>query len=416
MVRVQPADPLRQSSPSTTRPGFAAGTVLTVVQLAASLALLVGALLLTGTLRHLSNVPLGFEPEGAAIVRVSPIGMGYNAARAYRYFYELAQRLEARPQVAAVTGARGVPFFNSSSTRVRAAGETAADATVRPEVVEVFLPRYFETVGIPLLRGRGFSEEDLGTPDRPPRQVVIVSEMLARRMFRTIGVIGREVEFPILGRKDKRYQIIGVAGDARFSSLTTDIEPVVYEPADASTAFRRNAMLVVRTSAPIDVAAEVRATGASLDPALPIGSIMPLTEAVARARAEWDILARLLGGLAAAAALLAAVGLYGAMAFSVAARRRELGIRMAVGATASQVRRLVLRRTAVITIAGVVFGLVGAAVLVQMLKSRLVGVQPFDPLSWTLATAGLVAMALLASVVPAHRATTVDVSETLRDS
>jgi ABC-type antimicrobial peptide transport system permease subunit len=103
------------------------------------------------------------------------------------------------------------------------------------------------------------------------------------------------------------------------------------------------------------------------------------------------------------------------MAFGVAARRREFGIRMAVGATAAQVRRLVLRQTAVITIGGLVLGVVGAAALVQVLKSRLVGVQPFDPLSWMLATAGLVTIAVLASVVPARRATMVDVSQTLRE-
>jgi ABC-type antimicrobial peptide transport system permease subunit len=174
-------------------------------------------------------------------------------------------------------------------------------------------------------------------------------------------------------------------------------------------------MLVLRTSARFDVAAELRVIGAALDPALPVGTVVPLTEAVGRARAEWDILARLLGGLAAGAALLAAVGLYGAMAFSVAARRREFGIRMAVGATAAQVRRLVLRQTAVITIGGLVLGFGGAAALVQVLKNRLVGVEPFDPLIWMLATAGLVTTAVLVSVLPARRATMVDVSQTLRE-
>jgi putative ABC transport system permease protein len=413
--RVHPADPLRQSSPSTTRPSFASGTVLTVVQLAASLALLVGALLLIGTVRHLSNVPLGFEPEGAAIVRLSPMDMGYSPARAYAYYREFAQQLASRPQVAVVSGATGVPFFNSSGTRIRAADRTAGDATLRPDVVEVFLPGYFEAAGIPILRGRGFVGSDLGTPDRPARDVVVVSELLARQMFDTVDVIGREVAFPVRGRENKRYRIIGLAGNARVSSLTADLEPAVYEPADPSTALRRSAMLVLRTSARFDVAAELRVIGAALDPALPVGTVVPLTEAVGRARAEWDILARLLGGLAAGAALLAAVGLYGAMAFSVAARRREFGIRMAVGATAAQVRRLVLRRTAVITIGGLVLGFGGAAALVQVLKNRLVGVEPFDPLIWMLATAGLVTTAVLVSVLPARRATMVDVSQTLRE-
>ena len=413
-IRIQPWEPLRRGGTANTRPGLSSATLLVILQLAASLTLLVGATLLAGTVRHLSNVPLGFEPSRIAALRLRPTGVGYDSTRSYAYFREFAQRLVAHPQISAVAGASGLPFHNSHRTRVRAAGETAPEAVLSPEVVSVFLPGYFEALGVPIVRGRAFSDDDLAAPGRPARHVIIVSELLARQLFRTTDVVGREVEFPVLGQEGVRYTIAGVARDVRFSSLTEPMEPVVYEPADLATAFRLNSLLVVRTETSVDLVSEARAIGAALDPALPVGEVLAGTDLVQRARAEWDTLARLLGGLAAVAALLAGVGLYGVMAFGVVARRREFGIRMALGASASRVRALVLRRIALITSAGLLGGLAGGAALMQLLKARLVGVQPFDPLLWSLAAAGLVAVGLAASYLPLRHASRVDVADTLR--
>jgi ABC-type antimicrobial peptide transport system permease subunit len=222
------------------------------------------------------------------------------------------------------------------------------------------------------------------------------------------------VEFPVRGREDRQFEVIGVVGDVHFGDLTSPPEPVVYEPAGLDGFYGPQQYAVVRVDAPVDVAAVAREIGAQLDAALPVGTIMSMEEALAGARAQWTLPAKLMSLLAAFAAILAAVGLYGVVGFGVRARAREIGIRMALGAESARVFRLVLRSTLGMTIAGLVFGLGGAVALARVLESRLFGVAPFDVGTWTLAAAGLVAIALLASWLPARRATRVDPVQTLR--
>ena len=207
---------------------------------------------------------------------------------------------------------------------------------------------------------------------------------------------------------------IGFHLQMRAGDLTSPPEPVVYEPAGLDGSYFPQQYVVVRLDASIDVAAVTRDIGAQLDAALPVGTIMSMEEALAGARAQWTLLAKLMSLLAVVAATLAAVGLHGVVAFGVKARAREIGIRMALGAESARVFRLVLRSTLGMTIAGLVFGLGGAVALARVLESRLFGVAPFDVGTWTLAAAGLVAIALLASWLPARRATRVDPVETLR--
>jgi putative ABC transport system permease protein len=162
------------------------------------------------------------------------------------------------------------------------------------------------------------------------------------------------------------------------------------------------------------LAEKARRIATELNPSLPLSPVLSMTDAVGRSRAEWDSLGRLLGILAAVAVTLACVGLYGVIAHGVAQRRREFGIRLALGATHSEVFRLVLRRTAVIMGAGLAFGLAGGYAFAQVLSTRLVGVNPLDPVWWSLATFSLVTFTVLAAVKPARAATRVDVTETQR--
>jgi ABC-type antimicrobial peptide transport system permease subunit len=187
----------------------------------------------------------------------------------------------------------------------------------------------------------------------------------------------------------------------------------VYEPAPPNST-RREITMIVRAAASVPVAEEARRIAAALNPALPLSLFMSMDENVGRARREWDSLARLLGILAGLAAVLAAVGLYGVVAHSVAERQREFGIRAALGASRGDVWRLVLRQSATIIGAGLALGLIGAYVFAQVLTARLVGVNPLDPVLWSSAAAVLLAVAAVASVKPAFSASRVNLNDTLR--
>lgn len=321
------------------------------------------------------------------------------------------RRLSLIPGVARVATAMQAPFVQyGMSTRLK----TGTGALLQPQSTEVNSREFFETLGVPLVRGRLFSTDELGTNGAIPRSVVILSEQLAEALYGTQDPIGGSVEFNIRGRVGKRYEVIGVVADVRVRSLTGNPEPMIYEPADVSGPVYPFQAFLIRTNGDIELAAQVRAIAADLNRALPVTPLISMHDAVGRVRAEWDVLARLMITLAVLAGVLAMVGLYGVVAFGVAARRREYGIRLALGAPPAQVVKLVLRRTAVITAVGLALGCAGAFALARVLQSRLVGVTPFDPVVWTLAAAALIAMALLASWIPARRAVSVDVTHALR--
>jgi len=410
---VDAAERLRRAA--TTSSGRSVWTrPLAAVQLAASFTLLVAALLIGRSAVGLARVDLGFQAEGVTAIRLNPESLGYGQADAFSYYRTFESRLRAHPEVVAVTTAARAPFHGSGhSTPIQRPG-AAQGAASTVQSVQVFTPGYFATLGVPLLRGHAFTEADLGAPGGRSRPIVILSAALATELFGGLDVLGEQVEFPIRGRKDRRFEVVGVAADARLLTLTGPPEPTVYEPIGLDGIFPPRATLIVRTTAPLDVGTIAREIGASLDPNLPVTDVTPLETAVGRARSEWTLLGWLLGALAAAAALLSGVGLYGVIAFTVAARRHEFGIRMALGASTDRVFRLVVRATLGITAGGLGIGLAGGFVLARVLESRLFGVTPFDPGIWTVAALGLVAIVAAASWAPAHHATRVDVVETLR--
>jgi predicted permease len=410
-TRVEAAETL-QATAQTSSGRNLVGTSLTVFQLGAALTLLVGAFLLVGTLRHLAAVPLGFEPRGLYVFMPQPAAVGYDDARSLAYLDEFQRRLRTIPGVRSVTAAKAAPFLSSTMTRIKPADADPQARPLEPGTNSLFDTRYFSTLGIPLLRGRGFTDTDLEAGRRDQSRVVVLSEGLARRLFGEADPVGREVQFPVLGQKDRRYQVIGVVGTARYRSLITDEVDMVYEPASPNST--RGVVMTIRAAGSVRVAEEARRIAAELNPSLPLTMIWSMDETIRRSTREWDSLARLLGILAALAAVLSAVGLYGVISHSVAERRREFGIRAALGASQRNVWRLVLRQAAVIVGAGVAVGLVGAYAFAQVLSTRLVGVSALDPILWATAAALLIAVAIAASVRPALAAGRVDVNETLR--
>ena len=415
-VRVEAAEMLKSAGSSVTRRRFGPASILTIVQLAASLTLVVGALLLVRTLQNLGRVELGFDPRGVSALSVRPGMVGYTEAASYQYMQQFVQRLQALGGIQTVIlSQNATPFFDANaSTRVRITGDASNASLQRPGTAELWSPGYFETLGIPLVRGRLFTADDLGAPGKPARRVVILNEWLARDLFGSIDeAVGRSVEPRVLGTKGP-CEVIGVVGNALYSALTDERAPMIFEPAGLDGPLRTDATITLRSAPGVDIGAAAREIATSLDRSLPLGPVMTMEEAIDRGLAQWNVLARLLTALALVAGVLSAIGLYAVVSFGVAARRREFGIRMALGAEPAVVRWLVLRGTAIITAVGLLVGLGGAVALARMLKSSLFGVPPFDPVAWTIAAAILVALAFAASIIPARRATRVDVVETLR--
>ena len=415
-TRVEAAHTLRSSVPTATRRMFV-GTSLAVFQLAASLTLLVGACLLAGTVRHLAAVPLGFDPQNVYVLSLRPSTVGYTEAASLQYLEQFESRLKRIAGIRGVASANGAPFFGGANwfRKVRAADATPAAATFETRSNVLFSPSYFETLGIPFIRGRMFTEAEFAEATRGDGRAAIVNEGLARRLFGTADPIGRTVEFPNEGREGARREVIGLVGSARYASLVTPPDEMIYEPAGRrSIGIRLGATVIVRTDGSAPLVEHARRTAAELNPSLPLTDVLSMDDAVGRSRRDFDLLVRVVGIVAALAAVLACIGLYAVVAHGVAQRRREFGIRVALGASQAEVWRLVLRRTAAITAAGLFFGLAGAYAFAQVLSARLVGVNPLDPGLWSLAVVSLVAVAAIASLQPARAATRVDVNDTLR--
>jgi predicted permease len=415
-TRVEAADTLRSSVPTATRRMFV-GTSLAVFQLAASLTLLVGACLLVGTLRHFASVPLGFDPQDVYVLSLRPSTVGYTEEASLRYLEQFESRLGGISGIRGVASANGAPFFGGANffRKVRATDAAPGAAPFETRSNVLFSRAYFDTLGIPLIRGRMFTEAEFAAARRGGGRVAIVNEGLARRLFGAADPVGRTVEFPNEARDGDRIEVVGVVGSARYASLVTPPDEMIYEPAGRRTiGIRLGATVIVRTDGSAPLAEHARRAAAELNPSLPLTEVLSMHDAVGRSRRDVDLLVRVVGIVALLAAVLAGIGLYAVVAHGVAQRRREFGIRVALGASRAEVWRLVLRRTAAITAAGLCFGLAGAYAFAQILSARLVGVNPLDPVLWSLAAVALIVVAAGASLQPARTATHVDLNDTLR--
>lgn len=387
---------------------------LTALQLGATLTLLVGALLLVQTLRNLARVDLGFDAPDVYVAQAGTGAMGYSQDATFDYFVEFERRLLQQPGISEVAVAGQIPLKCCGfGTGVYPAGKDPEQDGVRTSVVTLLSPSYFDLFGIPLLRGRSFAPEEITRPGAEPRRVVVVSELLAERLFQSLDVLGRSVQFPSRNNDGPEYEIVGVVGNVYYRDIDATPEPFLYQPAPEPFFFSSQ-FIALRAAKLQNVTNSVRDVALSLDDALPPGEVQSMTAITAEASGQWSLLARLMTLLAAFAAALSAVGLYGVVAFMVRARARELGIRIALGATTRTVFAHVLRGITVTTAAGLLLGLGGAVALVRYLESRLVGVAPFDPGIWTLAAVALAAIAFAAAFFPARRATQLDPVETLR--
>jgi predicted permease len=388
------------------------GKALVVAQIAMSLVLLVGAGLFLRTVRNLQRVDVGFDQENLVVFTVQPGSEGAKEGRVARVHTQIAERVEALPGVRSVTFGH-IPLLANyiHDTTVILPGETPSSETEHTTNLESVRENYFDTLGIPILRGRGFTEQD--TAEAP--KVIVVSESFVNKFFPGVDPIGQRVGFDekTLGQ----IEIVGVARDIKYNNARNDFEPLTYTPwrQDVDKQGRMTFALRVAGGSTAALEPAIRDAVRAVDPTLPVTNV---TTQVAQARKTFSsetMLADLLGFFGVLALVLAAIGLYGVMAYSVAQRTNEIGIRMALGARAIGVLKLVVWQGMKFALVGVVVGSLAALALKRVVESQLYGVGAADPLTFVVVGVGLVATAAAACFIPGRRATKVDPVVALRN-
>ncbi len=384
-------------------------SVLVAAQFALCLVLLISAGLLLKSFQRLLSVSPGFEPENVLSMRLAlPASKYADGETSIRFFESLLERVRSLPGVRSAGVTSTLPFAGGrTSDGFVVEGHEPDPGGVAPNAqVRLVSPGYFQTLAIPLLRGRDFLSTD--SADSPP--VAIVDETLARRFWADGDAIGKRIRF---AWADQWMTIVGVAAGVKNRNLKETMEPHFYYP---HTQDRSQQMyLTVRTSGePTAITTAIRGEVQALDADLPLWGVQPLAQAVGQTLNNQRLTNTLLTAFALLAVLLAAVGIYGVMSLYVSNRTNEFGIRLALGAHPSVLLRSVLRQGLVLASAGLVAGVAAAAALTRMLASLLFEVSATDPAVFFTVPLLLVAVALLACYIPARRAMRVDPLVALR--
>ena len=395
------------------RQGERLRTLLVAGQIAMTLVLLISAGLLIHSFVRLTSVPPGFESSGGdgvvQTVKVTlPEHLYDEPERIHAFARGVLDRIQYLPGVKSASLINSAPFgmmFIQTDFDIEGQPKPALYAGT-PKIDA----GYFTTMGIPLLAGREFTARD--TADAP--KVAIVSERIVRECFPggPSEALGQRVR---LDDRGEWLTVVGVVADIHQRSLDRDVQPMIYAPfqQDAS-GFLRFVSFVARTATPASVVEGIRAEIRRVAPDLPIQSTLTMDEAVAASVAQPRFRMVLLALFAMAATLIATCGIYGLMAYAVTQRRREIGVRMALGAQRRDVLRLVLMRALGIVLAGLIVGLAGAVGVTRVLQRFLFGVTPTDPVAFTTVTLLLMAVGLMAAWLPARRATRIDPCAALR--
>jgi putative ABC transport system permease protein len=423
------------------RDGMGAGTggqtfrsALVTVQIGLALMLLIGAGLMANSFLKVLNTDLGADPANVLTFEfrfpqdelMRPVGT-YRGVGLWEIFpvtgltfdrlWERVQTLPGVTSAAAISraplsgSAMGMQFFIEGRPRPQPGqGQGAAYFAITP--------RYFETMRIPIQRGRDFTRNDSRTS--PP--VVIINKTMADRFWEGADPIGQHITLDFVPDEQPR-QIVGIVGDSAIGRFQRQPTPMMYVPhlqqqerwQGPSWDYRAMMAFALRTQGPpMALVPAVRSAVADVDPGKPAGNIRTVEEYLGQQARGLELYTTLLGIFGAAAGLLAALGIYGVMAYTVAQRTREIGIRVALGASGTRVLRLVIRRTLIVIAIGLVVGLAGAIGLTRVLEAELFEVSPTDPLTFTVVTVGVSVVALLACLIPTRRAVRVDPTIALR--
>jgi predicted permease len=386
---------------------------LIVVQVALSLVLLIGAGLILRTLHNLQSVDVGFNRDNLLLFRVDPNLLGYRGERLASLYQQMFERIEAAPGVQSVTFTRNALLSGSISSRDFYAPGAAAAGPQQTSAGEIWVhhvrENYLEAMEIPILGGRGLRAQD----DSRATRVVVVNQTFAERFFPGEDPVGKRFGFN--PDNPTQIEIVGVARDSKYSNLREEIRPTIYVPWLQEIGAVGVMTFEVRTTGePQSVVASIREAVREVDPNLPISDVKTQVEQIEQTLRMERLFARLLSFFGLLALLLASIGLYGVMSYSVAQRTQEIGIRMALGAQVKDVLRLVIGQGMLLAIIGVALGVGGAIGLTRLLKSWLYEVSATDTLTFVLISLLLAAVALLACAVPARRAAKVDPMTALR--
>jgi len=387
--------------------------LLVVGQVALSLMLLIGAGLLVRSFSRLLCVEPGFDPQNVLTMNVSLPTVKYaDAQKQIAFFDDLSRRVSALPGVRSAAISAALPLIPKRITPVLPEGQPEVSLAERPFIIiEAISPAWFRTMRVPLQAGREFADAD----NAQAPKVVIVNQVLARRYWPNENPVGKHI---LVGRQNAS-EIVGVAVDVKNRGLALDAAPQLYLPFPQLPWGNMN--LLVRTAAnPNAMASAVRAQVAAVDSDQPVTNIQTVDEIVDGSRAQPRFILLLLGVFSAVALVLAIIGIYGVLAYSVAQRRQEMGIRLALGADKSDILRMVVSYGLTLTMTGVVIGLVAALALSWIMTSMLSGllykISVRDLTTFVLAPVAFLAISLLASYLPARRATQVDPNEALRSN
>ena len=421
---------LKEDSAAATGPSRLSLTnVLVVTQVALSVVLVIGTGLFVRSLSKLRGIEAGFRADNTLVVNVDPSRNGYKGQRLRDFYERLRPSVELLPGVQSVSLAAITPLGGSRwNGDVSIEGYQWKDDEKKYVDMNAVGPRYFETVGIQLIDGREFRDEDnsaysIDPPEKinpgeehaepPGPRVAIVNETFAKRFFEGRNAIGMHFCSDDQYKPDRAYEIVGVVKDAHYFGLREALEPMIYFAVWRTLASSRS--MCIRTSRDSsDLTAAIGREVSAIDPGIPVLSIKTMNQQIDNDILIDRLIATLSSFFGLLALLLAGVGLYGVISYGVTRRTREIGIRMALGAERSSVLWLVMRRAAAFLLIGGAVGVPAALWVTRLVKSLLYGISNQDPITVVIAMLVLAAVAALASFLPARRATKVDPMVALR--
>ena len=384
-----------------------------VAQVALALVLLIGSTLMIKSFLRLQAVDPGFKTDNLLTLRVSLPAAKYSEdSQQVAFFRQALERIKSLPDVRSVGAVQALPFGGNLGARTSFAIEGRPVAPPGEELstdVRVTDENYFQTMSIPVLRGRTFTEQE-AKEDRP---VIVINEALARQYFPNENPIGKQLRVEMMP-DPQPTEVIGVVADAKYKTLEDPPYPMVYW-AHPHLAYSEMTLVVRTNGDPLNVAAAARREIQAIDPDQPIGDVRTMQSWMSELTARSRFGALLLSIFAGLALVLAAIGIYGVMSYSVTQRTHELGVRIALGAQTRDVLKLILGRGLALTLIGIALGLVASFALTRVLSSLLFGVSATDPVTFGALSLLLTAVALVACYIPTRRAMKVDPMVALRN-
>ena len=373
------------------------------LQFALSLVALIGAGLFLVSLRNAQKIEPGFDTHNLGMLSFDLGALNYDPARMREFQRRAVEAVQSLPGINSITLSTNVPLFGNTAISRSVFPEGEEGTSTRNGILtqtDNIAPGYFQTLGIPILRGRQFDSSDR---EESPK-VAVINEAAAKRFWPNQDAVGKRFKF--FGF-DYYVQVVGIAHDAKYGTLGEEPTPYMYlpliqTPSPALTLFFRS------TGDPSVALASVRERVQALDRNLPLTNVWPIGEVISQALWGAMFAAGLLSIFAALAMILAAIGIYGVVAYSVGQRVREIGIRMALGARREDILAMIVRQSSVSLVAGLALGFIAAFALARMITALLYGVSPGSPLPFALLPALLALVGLIATYIPARRATKVN--------